>query len=345
MADVIPGDTISKQEDVRSEGAHQIDSMLEPGMKVALTTHVNADGDGTGSQVGFCHLLRKRGIRPVITNPTVFPGNYRFLLEGYEHLDKSSEAQKYLERADAVVVMDISDLGRLGSLGKLLESPKVPVGCIDHHRSNGHLPEGPRLVDPEASATGELVYDMARELGWEIPVKAARALYVALLTDTGGFRFSNTTAKALRTASELVALGVDPEEIYTRVYASVPEGKVRLLSEVLETLVVERDRGLAWVTVPPGALKRHGLDPDELEGIVEYPRSIAGVSLALLFRELANGKIKVSFRSVGDTDVSELAAVFGGGGHRRAAGASLDGTLASVQEKVLAAAREMLDRA
>jgi len=166
---------------------------------------------------------------------------------------------------------------------------------------------------------------------------------VGILTDTGAFRFANTTPRVLHVAGALLERGVEPESIYESVYASAPEGRVRLMTEVLQTLVVEGERGLAWVTVPPDALHRHGTTADDLDGIVEYPRSITGVRLALLFRQLANGRVKVSFRSLGDVDVAELAHRFGGGGHRKAAGASLDGTLAEAQGKILAAAREYLN--
>src|SRR5213079_3648610 len=138
------------------------------------------------------------------------------------------------------------------------------------------------------------------------------ALYVGILTDTGAFRFANTSPRVLRIAGALLERGVYPESIYQSVYASAPEGRVRLMAEVLETLVVEPDVGLAWVTVPPDALPRHGATADDLDGIVEYPRSIAGVRLALLFRQIANGRVKVSFRSMGDVDVAELAQRFGG---------------------------------
>jgi phosphoesterase RecJ-like protein len=310
-------------------------------MRVALTTHVNADGDGSGSEVALWHLLTKIGARPVITNPTPFPSRFDFLLEGADAADKSREAVKHLGRADAIVVLDISDIGRLGHLGRIVAERTVPVVCIDHHSSNGTLPTGPRMVDANACATGELVYDLASVAEWKIPTAAARALYVAMLTDTGGFRFSNTSPRTLRVAAHLLEHDLHPEEIYREVYASESEGKIRLLSEVLETLVVERQNNVAWVTVPPGALARHGVDADELEGVVEFARAIRGIRLALLFRELANGRIKVSLRSVGDIDVAALAESFGGGGHRRAAGVSLQGSLADVQARVLSAARSV----
>jgi phosphoesterase RecJ-like protein len=311
-------------------------------MRVALTTHVNADGDGVGSEIGLWHLLKARGVEPVIVNPTPFPPRYQFLLEDAEGADRSGRAVKELERADLVMVLDISDLGRLGHLAQRIEKLKVPVACIDHHQSNGSLPDGPHFVDAAACATGELVHDLARVAKWNLPQAAAQALYVAILTDTGGFRFSNTTPRALHLASHLLAHGLDPEQIYTRVYASAPEGRVRLVAEVLDTLVVELPLGLAWVTVPPGALERHTVTSDDLDGVVEFPRSILGVRLALLFRQIGNGRIKVSFRSIGDVDAAALAEQFGGGGHRRAAGASLEGTIAEVQSRVLAASRATL---
>jgi phosphoesterase RecJ-like protein len=215
----------------------------------------------------------------------------------------------------------------------------TPFVCIDHHVGPVRLPAGPCLIAPEATATAELVFDLASAAGWPLTPESAQALYVGLLTDTGGFRFSNTTARALRIAAALLEKGVDPESIYAAVYASAPEGRVRLLAEVLQTLVVELDVGLAWVSVPPDALRRHEATADDLDGIVEFPRSIAGVRLALLFRQIANGRIKVSFRSMGEVDVAALAHQFGGGGHHRAAGASLAGTMADVEAKVLAAAR------
>jgi phosphoesterase RecJ-like protein len=312
-------------------------------MRVALTTHVNADGDGCGSMVALWHLLMDMGVRAAITNPTPFPKRYSFLLDGADRADKSGEAVKHLERADAVIVLDISDLGRLGHLGRVVEKTTAPVACIDHHASVGTLPEGPWLVDPMACATGELVYDLAQAAGWQLNLPAAKALYVAMVTDTGGFRFGNTTPRAMQVAAHLLAHGLNPEELSRQVYYSESEGKVRLIGAILETLVVEQERGLAWITVPDGALKKHGLRPDDLEGIVDYPRSVEGVKAAVMFRSLANGRIKVSFRSVGDVDVGKLAEGFGGGGHRNASGASFEGNLADVQQLTLTALRDLLD--
>ena len=324
----------------RARSAADIARLLEPARRVVLTTHVNADGDGVGSEVALWHLLMARGIPAVIANPTPVPERFAFLVP--TGADRSDQAAREIELADVVVVVDISDLSRLGDLAQAIRERPVPVACIDHHVSPGALPPGPRLVAPEAAATAELVFDFATALGWVIDANIARALYVGILTDTGGFRFANTSARVLQVASALLGCGLDPEAIYEAVYASAPEGRIRLMAEVLQTLVVEPDVGLAWVTVPPDALARHHATADDLDGIVEFPRSVAGVRLALLFRQLANGRTKVSFRSLGNVDSATLAHGFGGGGHRKAAGASLDGALSAAQEEVLAVARRYL---
>ncbi|HYK11506.1 MAG TPA: bifunctional oligoribonuclease/PAP phosphatase NrnA [Gemmatimonadales bacterium] len=325
----------------RAAAAKQIARLFSPNTRVVLTTHVNSDGDGLGSEVGLWHLLHNRGCQVLITNPTPIPDRLKFLVP--EGADASDRAAKEIARANAIVVLDISDLGRLGDLSTAVRESGAPVACIDHHVSPGSLPDGPRLVASEATATAELVHDLAVALGWEIPTEAARALYVGLLTDTGGFRFSNTTPRCLQVASSLLERGIDPESIYEQVYASAPEGRVRLLAEVLSTLVVEPELGLAWVTVPPGAIEKFGATADDLDGIVEHPRSIAGVRMALLFRQIAGGKVKVSFRSMGSVDVAALAHQFGGGGHAKASGASVEGPLADAQTRVLEAARRHLN--
>jgi len=315
---------------------------FQPGQRVCLITHVNPDGDGLGSEAGLVHILRDRGVDAVITNPTPTPPRFEFLLQDLPQADRSGEAIKELRRADLIVVMDISDLGRLGMLSRSVQERGAPVACIDHHRSDGVLPPGPRYLDSGAAATGELVFELAFANGWRISEEAARGLYVAILTDTGGFRFSNTRPRTLRVAAELLETGVDPEEIYLEVYARAPEGRPRLFAEALQTLVVEPEHGLAWVTVPPGAIERLGVSSDDLEGVVEFPRSIEGVRMALLFREVSQGRIKVSLRSVGDVDVASFAQGFGGGGHTKAAGLALVGSMAEVQAIVLAAARSYL---
>ncbi len=314
---------------------------LRPGLRVALSTHINADGDGCGSEVAVARLLAARGLRPVIVNPTPWPDAFQWLL-GEDVEDRSADGAAALRRADLLVVLDISDVQRLGGLADAVRTFRGPKLVIDHHIPGAEAPGDVVVSDTAACATGELVYDLARVLGAEVTRAVAEPLYVALLTDTGGFRFSNTSPRCHAVAAELLAAGVEPEAMYRRVYASVPVGKLRLLQEALATLEVDPALGLAWISTDAGAMERHGVKGEDLDGIVEHPRSIAGTRLALFFRDLGHGKVKVSFRSTGDVDVNALARQFGGGGHAKASGALIPGTLDQVRERVVAAARAHL---
>ncbi|MDQ6612271.1 MAG: DHHA1 domain-containing protein, partial [Gemmatimonadota bacterium] len=219
---------------------------------------------------------------------------------------------------------------------------KVPIGVIDHHLVGDEPVGSVCFTDTTACATGELVYDFASTLGLEITPDVAQALYCAILTDTGGFRFSNTSPRCHTVAAALLAAGVDAEEMYRRIYAQVSLGRLRLLRDALGTLEVDRHCPLAWISVEANALERYGVTNEELDGIVEHPRSIAGTKLAIFFRDLGHDKVKLSFRSTDGVDVARFARTYGGGGHARASGALLTGTMQEVQTRVLADARQFL---
>ncbi len=325
----------------RREGIQRIARELQPGRRVALSTHINSDGDGCGSETGLARLLAQRGLTVRIVNPTPWPELFDYLL-GDDVEDRTKDGAAALRDIDLFIVLDISDVKRLGGLADHVRKLTVPRLVIDHHIASDDPAGDIILTDTTACATGELVYDLACELGFEITPPVARSLYSAILTDTGGFRFSNTTPRCHAIAADLMAAGVDPEEIYQRVYASAPEGRVRLLAEVLQTLGVDAAKGLAWLSLPAGRMEHHEVRQEDLDGIVEHARSIAGTRMALFFRDLGHGKVKVSFRSTGGVDVNAFAREFGGGGHAKASGALIAGTLDSVRERVLAAARAAL---
>ncbi|HEX7941460.1 MAG TPA: bifunctional oligoribonuclease/PAP phosphatase NrnA, partial [Gemmatimonadaceae bacterium] len=315
----------------RRAAIEQIAAELTPGRKVAISTHLNADGDGCGSESALARLLAAHGLTPWIVNPTPWPDMFDFLL-GDDVDDRTSRGTKALRGIDLLIVLDISDVKRLGVLTESVRALTAPKIVIDHHQPSDD-PAGTLVVsDTTACATAELVYDLAVVMGWEITPAIARSLYTGMLTDTGGFRFSNTSPRCLSVAGQLLAYGVDPEDMYTRIYASAPAGRVRLMAEVLGTLQVDEAHGLAWLTIGADALERHGVKSEDLDGIVEHARSIAGTRMALLFRDLGHGKVKVSFRSVGGTDVNAFARKFGGGGHAKASGAMLPGTLDEVRD-------------
>ncbi|HVA56478.1 MAG: bifunctional oligoribonuclease/PAP phosphatase NrnA [Gemmatimonadaceae bacterium] len=310
----------------------------QPGRVVALSTHINADGDGCGSEAALARLLAERGLTVRIVNPTPWPDLFRFLL-GDDVQDASAQGAEALLGVDALVVVDINDVTRLGQLTETVRALTVPRLVVDHHVVSAD-PAGDVIVsDTHACATGELIYDVASVLELEITPAIAESLYTAILTDTGGFRFSNTSPRAHAIAADLMTRGVDPEAMYRRVYASAPVGRVRLLAEVLQTLGVDQALGLSWLSMRAGALGEYGVKQEDLDGIVEHARSIAGTKLAIFFRDLGNKKVKASFRSTGAFDANAFARRYGGGGHVRAAGALIAGPMDTVRDRVLADAR------
>ncbi|MBL8996982.1 MAG: bifunctional oligoribonuclease/PAP phosphatase NrnA [Gemmatimonadales bacterium] len=326
----------------RREAIQRIAAALRPGMTVALSTHINADGDGCGSQTALARLLGQMGVRAFIVNPTPWPELFRWLL-GEDVEDRSAQGAAALKGVDRLIVLDISDLGRLGTLAAAVRALPQDALVIDHHLPGDEPPGKTMLSDTAACATAELVFDLARECGLTITTPIAKSLYTALVTDTGGFRFGNTSPRCLAVAAELLQAGVDPEQMYARIYSSVPLGRLHLLRDALDTLAVDMAHGMAWVTIEAGALEKHGVSSEDLDGVVEHPRSIAGVRLAMLFRDLGHGKVKVSFRSIAGVNVNTLARAFGGGGHARASGALIAGGIADVTERVLAEARRQLE--
>jgi len=320
----------------RRESIERLAQELRAGRSVALSTHINSDGDGCGSETALARLLGQMGIRSKIVNPTPWPDMYKFLL-GDDVRDASDTGAKGLKDADVLVVLDISDVKRLGVLAEAVRKLTIPKLVIDHHLPSDEPPSKMMVADTAACATGELIYDFAT-----VTPDIARALYVALLTDTGGFRFSNTTARCLSIAGQLIASGVEPEEMYGRLYASMPVGRLHLLRDALATLEVDPEYGISWISVAAGAAEQYGLRSEDLEGIAEHPRSIGGTRLAVFFRDLGHDKVKVSFRSTGDVDVNKFAKQFAGGGHARAAGALIEGNLETVRRRVIIAAREFL---
>ena len=316
-------------------------AVLTAGRRVVLSTHINADGDGCGSEAGFARILAGAGIESRIVNPTPWPALFDFLL-GPDVDDQTARGVDALAGADVMVVLDIGDVRRLGTLADAVRALSIPKLVIDHHVP-GDEPPGPTVFsDTTACATGELVFDLAAVAGWTITRDAATSLYTALLTDTGGFRFSNTSPRCHAIAGYLLSLGIDPEEMYRRVYGSVPIGRLHLLRDALATLDVDPEYAISWISVPAGAVERYGLKSEDLDGIAEHPRSIAGTRLAIFFRDLGHGKVKVSFRSTGGVDVNQLARQFGGGGHAKAAGALIAGSLDAVQAQVIGASRAFI---
>lgn len=315
---------------------------------VVLTTHVSADGDGAGSQIAVAAFLRGRGIPAWIVNPTPFPDAFRFLLPdpAWVLSAKEDAAARRCREADLAVVLDTDQSSRIGRVNPLVR--RLPKVVVDHHPPSAEPLTGMVYRDETAPAAGALVLKVLEQAGapWatagapapEGPPwtkEIASALYVALLTDTGGFRFANATPACFRTAGRLVELGANPAALHRAVYGQFRRRRYELLRESLAALHVHESGRIAWMTVPAGPYRSLAATADDLEGFVDVPRSIEGVEVALLFRTTSKGDTKVSLRSTGDVVVNGIAAALGGGGHPRAAGAVVKGPPEAVASDVV----------
>ncbi|MCK5446792.1 MAG: bifunctional oligoribonuclease/PAP phosphatase NrnA [Gemmatimonadetes bacterium] len=326
----------------RRSGLKRILQELEPGRKVVLSTHLNADGDGAGSQAAAVHWLTRRGLDPTIVNPTPFPDMFRFLLadDTGAWTPADSEGGRAMREADVFLVLDTAEPSRLGAVIGRTGGRKVLV--IDHHPATSSSIGDVVVCDPAACATGELVFDLIQLAGDEVTLAEADALYVAIATDTGSFRYANTSARTHEISADLLRAGVDPEAMYMRIYARYTPAGLDLVRRALERLRVADDLPIAWISLRQADLAQTGATKEDLEGIVEYARRIRGVRVAILFRELHDGRTKISLRSTGDADVAAVAREFGGGGHVKAAGAVVPEGLEAAEVRVLGAIREAL---
>lgn len=314
---------------------------LPPAGRVLLTTHVNADGDGAGSEAAVAAWLEARGARPMIVNPTPFPRGFEFLLHrpGVVMDLGSPEADDALANHDLAIVLDTSEENRIAPLVEHLDRSRTLV--IDHH------PAGPSVVgdggvqDPTAAATGELVYDIITLSGDDWPLAAVQGVYVALVSDTGSFRFSNTTPRAHSIAAEMLQRGADPEHVFQNLYATYPRRRFDLLREALASLSNDPELGLSWMVVHASTANDLGSTHEDFEGLIDHARAVEGTRVAVLFREL-DGSTKISFRSNSEVDVNRIARMFGGGGHVKAAGASVAAPVEETVRRVLDSVREAL---
>ncbi|HYQ86806.1 MAG TPA: bifunctional oligoribonuclease/PAP phosphatase NrnA [Bacteroidota bacterium] len=290
-----------------------------------LTTHVNPDGDGLGSELALALALRQLGKSATILNHSETPENYRWLDPRQEILQFSPERDRpAIERAEAIFILDANQPERLRSLEAFVRASKAPRIVIDHHLDADPFAEH-YAIDEEATSTGEIVYRLITALGdVAITKDIARALYAAIMTDTGSFRFPRTDPEIHRIAAHLIECGADPTEIYVNVYESWTPGRLRLLGAALGSLKTAHDGKLAYLICTQEMFRSTGTTEVETDNFTTYPMSVRGVRIGVLFNELEDG-IKISFRSKGRIPVNELAKEFGGNGHLNAAGARLFG--------------------
>jgi bifunctional oligoribonuclease and PAP phosphatase NrnA len=297
------------------------------GGRALMLGHVHPDGDVLGTLLALGLALESRGWQVVYGGPHPAPAILDFL-PGVERYRVMSAIQGTF---DVTVLTDCPNPDRTEGLIDQARLVSRRIVNIDHHPDNRRYGDV-NWVDARAAATGELVYELLVGLGVSISPGMATDLFAAIHTDTGSFRYSNVTPDTFRIAAALVAAGANPALVSSHLYERRPPEALRSLAEVLVRVQVSEDGRVAWLSLPGGIV------PDtfiEAEDLVTYPRSIGSVQVACLFRE-RDGRVKVSLRSKGDADVRDIAAKFGGGGHRNAAGCTVEGSLEGATNDVLA---------
>ncbi len=325
-------------------GRHELfRRLLETNRRLVLTTHMNPDGDAIGSEIGLGRYLAAAGFDVSIVNQEPTPRNFAYLEERGPAIEvyHPAEHDSRLAEADLLVLLDNSAPDRLGRLEPIVRSLASKVLCIDHHPAQGTI-WAYEILDETASATAAMVYELIVTSGNPLDAATAEALYAGLSTDTGFFRFNSTRARAHEIAAALLRAGVEPARCFREVYERNSPAWTRLLGHALSGLKLDAGGRIVSVRIPRVVEVECGADGADTSEMTTPLLAIDGVQVALLFRELHDGRIKVSLRSKGNIDVYRLATEFGGGGHRNASGIVTDGRIDEIADRVIARAADIL---
>jgi phosphoesterase RecJ-like protein len=306
---------------------------------ILIVSHVNPDGDAIGSTLAMGHLLRSLGKSYVMANEGKTPQRFAFL-NSFEHIKDLSE-QILTGPVSAIITVDVADYDRLGNL-EHLNLEHLPVLNIDHHPTNT-LFGLHNVIQTTAASTTEILFDLIQQhFNSHICDKLAEALYTGLLTDTGGFRYSNTSEAVLTKASQLISYGVNPARIAEHCLETISLPYIQLLKQSLLSLSLHGKQRIAMMQVTLEDMAQSQAQKDDVDGLVSYPRNIEGVEIGVLLKEVKPGEVKVSLRSKHIVDVSQIAQGFGGGGHAKASGYTWFGTLQEAKSELLSKLEEAL---
>ena len=314
----------------------QVVELIESKRRFAITSHVRPDGDSLGSSLGLYWLLQalEKDAEVIMRDPV--PHSYQQLPGAYEVRVKQSVDRAY----DAVFVIECSDITRPG----LIDLEKQFVVNIDHHSTTA-LFGAINWIDSTASAVGEMIYNLCKATGVRVTKEMAECVYTALITDTGSFHYSNTTERTFKVASELVRTGVKPAKTAECVFASYPWSRIQLMGAVLSTAKRDASGRVACMRQTAEMQKSAGASDEDADGFVNYPLTVGEVEAVALLKECAPGVYRTSLRSKGDVNVARVAEMFGGGGHRNAAGCTLKGTWEEAEQRIVSLLRDAVDRA
>lgn len=288
---------------------------------IVLATHINPDGDALGSMLGLADILSRMGKKVFRYLEEPVSHLYQFLPDSHLIRTDLEELAAFVREAGEdmlCIALDCGDRKRLGKNADELLRIR-PFLVIDHHRGNDGFGDL-AWIDFTRSSTGEMVFDLAAALGQSVSVTAAEALYAAIVTDTGSFRYEATSAHTFDVARQLVSAGVKPDLVSRNLYDNFSVARLRLLQMVLATLEVHCEGRVALITVTREILDRTGCAMEDTENFINLPRSVTSVDVAVFLKEVGDDRVSVSMRAKDACDVAEVAAAFGGGGHRNAAG-------------------------
>jgi phosphoesterase RecJ-like protein len=305
----------------------QVVELIEKKNNFAITTHVRPDGDGVGSSLGLCWLLRSLGKTAEVIVSDGVPVSYQSL-PGADQIRKVTEVDNTY---DAIFVIECSDIDRPGIAG-LRDQFTVN---IDHHATSDHFGTV-NWIDATASAVGEMIYNLCKAIGGRVTKEIAECVYMALVTDTGSFHFPNTTDRTLKVASELVKAGVKPAQISEAVYNSYPWSRIELMRQVLNTVKRDPSGKVAWMRQTLEMRVNAGMVDGDNNGFVNIPLAAKEVVAAIYMRETAPNYFRVSLRSKGEINVAKVAEKFGGGGHKNAAGLRVEGDWDEKEKEIVA---------
>lgn len=314
----------------RTERIRVIVDALRHKHSILIATHIFPDADAIGSQLGLGNILESIGKKVFYFSDNGCPHLHDF----FPNCHKLNPAIPSRAECDVAVALDCGDQFRLGpQMERLLEIR--PFLVIDHHE--GHKEFGDiSWVDPFRSSTGEMVYELALALGAPVSLEAAYSLYAAIVSDTGSFKYSSTSADTFRIAGELVARGVRPSEVAGKLFDNFSPARLALLQEVLATLELYSSDRIGVINVSRDIFAKTATTPEDTEDFISYPRALRSVQVAVFIKEASETLISVSLRSKGKRDVASIARKFGGGGHRNAAGFRLQGfSIAEIRQKLL----------
>jgi len=321
---------------MENDSLSEIAAELQKGGPFLLACHVIPDGDSIGSLVGLGLALKQAGYAVTMYSPDGLPERYTFLVGSGDVV--SGELSRWDFRL--AIVLDCGDHLRIKPIWHQLKN--ISIVNIDHHSTNQRFGQL-NHVDTGASATGEIIWLLIKEMGIVPDKSVAAALYVAIATDTGSFKYENTTPRCHRVAAALLEAGARPQEIAPLVFDLRSRVAATALRIALASLRFSHDGRIAWMILTAEDIKQNDVRDEHLEGVVNYAKNIENVEVGLLFSEKGDGTVKVGFRSL-RIDVAEVAQGFGGGGHPRAAGCSFPSTLADAVSIVLAAVERKIDR-